>query len=562
MLERTHVCGDCKQFKRQDCPFNEYRNSRVNQAACLSTDLPCEAFEARETSVSQDTNSTVKFLSFPLLSDSRICEQGFDGTDVYFLVYTPTSNSVHKTPRINFGDYIAKPIDNDEVRNSTVLLPSDVLEYESEEQLTNQIRAFLNRWHESPDVLSRELDVFYCLLTYIHDLIPQLPYRRYLAPWGKGKSAWMEALGWICYRGIVLAGSDTDKSVVRKLNKWQVTALVDEADFGDSSFYAFIVKILNIGYDQKTGFYHRCDDEDPTNVLTYNVFCPKLLATRSKYKDLALESRCLSTIGRQNRSPMPLFRMETFQSEALELRNKLLLWRFRNYHRIKEAAKQLEDPLIADQIYDGAKNISSRVKQVILPLWLIGGDTIKETLTDLAKTFDSQLKIEDPNYLLEIQAKDAIKMIIDQSDNDSVNIGNDVNILYEGTNSLIEVPLSLISKTILQRQGQTADKIKVSQVTSISKKLKRVFESNLGFKINIGKRRSRVVQVPTEWIRVEETVPHSLNDLLYEEDSHKNVHHVSNVHINGKLVAEPDLPALVLWLRQEIPLGEFHPEDF
>jgi hypothetical protein len=47
-----------------------------------------------------------------------------------------------------------------------------------------------------------------------------------------------------------------------------VRALIDEADFGDSSFYAFIIRILNIGYDHKTGGYHRSDDNDPARIFS------------------------------------------------------------------------------------------------------------------------------------------------------------------------------------------------------------------------------------------------------------------------------------------------------
>ena len=45
-----------------------------------------------------------------------------------------------------------------------------------------------------------------------------------------------------------------------------VHALITEADFGDSSFYAFIIRILNIGYNHKTGLYHRGDDNDPARI--------------------------------------------------------------------------------------------------------------------------------------------------------------------------------------------------------------------------------------------------------------------------------------------------------
>jgi hypothetical protein len=45
---------------------------------------------------------------------------------------------------------------------------------------------------------------------------------------------------------------------------------------------------------------------------------------------------------------------------------------------------------------NGADNISSRVKQVILPLWLIAGDSMKQTLTDLAKkSFTAANKLKE-----------------------------------------------------------------------------------------------------------------------------------------------------------------------
>ena len=444
------------------------------------------------------------FLPFIELPDGRLAEEFFDGKEVGFLVYDPKTSEIKKLKEIELEDFILKPIDNDEVRDHTILLPSEAVEYESEEQLTKEIREYLDRWHEPPDQLPRLLDVYYCYLTYVKDLIPQLPYRRYLAPWGRGKSAWIETLGWICYRGIVLAGSDTDKSVVRKLNNWKGTALIDEADFGDSTLYAFLTKILNIGYDRKTGFYHRSDDNDPNKILSYCVFGPKLLATREKYKDLALESRCLTTIGRQNIRQIPLFRMAKFLEESQVIRNKLILWRFRKYYEIKEKAAQLEDKGIASKVYDGADNISSRVKQVILPLWLIAGDSMKTTLTDMAKTFDDLLKIEDPDYLLQLQAKDAIQKIIKDSEEKGEH-RNEENILYEdpAKEPVYVFPLNQISRTVLIGRGAKEDEITVSDVTSTSKSLKNIFESTLGFKVRIGKKKRREVLVPPSWLKEE-----------------------------------------------------------
>jgi len=462
----------------------------------------CRKVEAER----EEEEIPVVFKPFTELPDGRLLEQAFDGNEVFFLLYDPQTANVTKIYEVEMENFTLKPIDNDEVRQGTVLLPSDVEEYESEEKLTMEIRDYLNRWHEAPNHLSRTLDVYYCYLTYIYDLTPQLPYRRYLAPWGRGKSAWLETLGWICYRGIVLAGSDTDKSVVRKMNNWRGTALIDEADFGNSTLYAFLIKILNIGYDKKTGYYHRSDDNDPNKILSYGVYCPKLLATREKYKDLALESRCLTTIGRQNMSPVPLFRMDKFLVESQTLRNKLVLWRFRNYSKIKLAASQLEDKGMAAKVYDGADSVSSRVKQVILPLWLIAGDSMKQTLTDIAKTFDNLLKIEDPDYLLQLQARDAIENIVKDAEEKEWKSGehrNEENIVIEAaTQEIFYVfPLSLISRTVLFGRGAKEEEISVSDVTSTSKSLKGIFESVLGFHIRIGKKKRREVLIPSSWLK-------------------------------------------------------------
>jgi len=220
------TCGDCvKYLDPSKCPRAEYKDRESNLAACWPTDSICEKFEVkkrrkRKQDAEESQERRERYLPFTELSDGRLAEEAFDGTQVYFLVYDPETGNVEKLAEIELETLVLKPIDNDEVQTGTVLLPSEVEEYESEERLMGEIRDFLNRWHEPPDTLSRTLDTLYCFLSYIYDLIPQLPYRRYLAPWGKGKSAWLESLGWICYRGIILSGSDTDKSVVRKLNNW------------------------------------------------------------------------------------------------------------------------------------------------------------------------------------------------------------------------------------------------------------------------------------------------------------------------------------------------------
>src|SRR5437870_8255603 len=63
----------------------------------------------------------------------------------------------------------------------------------------------------------------------------------------------------------------------------------------------------------------------------YSVFGPKLIGTRGYFQDRALESRCLTeeTGGRPLREDIPISLPPEHKEEALHLRNKLLLFRFR-----------------------------------------------------------------------------------------------------------------------------------------------------------------------------------------------------------------------------------------
>ena len=170
--------------------------------------------------------------------------------------------------------------------------------------------------------------------------------------------------------------------------------------------YAFIVKILNIGYDKRLAHYTRADDINPQKTISYYVFGPKLLATRKEFKDKALESRCLTFIAREKTRPMPLYRDKKFLAEAQALRNKLILWRFRKYHELKQKAETLETPELETELTVS----TSRIKEVIAPLLLLN-PAFKAEINDLARELEAQLQASDPEYQLEEQFNDALARI-------------------------------------------------------------------------------------------------------------------------------------------------------
>ena len=90
----------------------------------------------------------------------------------------------------------------------------------------------------------------------------------------------------------------------------------------------------------------------------YAVFGPKIIATRGMFSAGALESRCITEdLGQRSiRDDIPLNLPDSFKEEALALRNKLLLYRFRNRFTVGDLRT------IAD------RGVEPRITQVFAPL--------------------------------------------------------------------------------------------------------------------------------------------------------------------------------------------------
>ena len=126
-----------------------------------------------------------------------------------------------------------------------------------------------------------------------------------------------------------------------------------------------MVKILNNG--NVRGFpvlRSEVSGKGEFNPRAYQVFGPKLVATRGAFDDRALESRFLTEeMGQARlRDEVPINLPGSHKEEALHLRNKLLLFRFRNFRR-----QQLSDALVD-------RSIEPRLNQIFAPLLSIVTD--------------------------------------------------------------------------------------------------------------------------------------------------------------------------------------------
>ncbi|HXY06268.1 MAG TPA: hypothetical protein VEI52_00325 [Terriglobales bacterium] len=84
---------------------------------------------------------------------------------------------------------------------------------------------------------------------------------------------------------------------------------------------------------------------DSHEPRAFDVFGPKIIATRGRFGDYALESRCLTCEMSEAdlRDEIPRQLPHAFYEESRNLRCKLLQWRFENYGRIQADESALLD---------------------------------------------------------------------------------------------------------------------------------------------------------------------------------------------------------------------------
>jgi hypothetical protein len=148
------------------------------------------------------------------------------------------------------------------------------------------------------------------------------------------------------------------------------------------------------------------------NPRAFEVFSPKILASRGSFDDKALESRFLTeeSGGRKLRRDIPINLPPIYKDEARVLRNKLLLYRFRNH------GKNHAPALVLDE------RIEPRLRQIFIPLMSIVSDgSVREELRDVLWRYHQELRA-DRSMDIEAQTLDVIRTLLAASSRPSVSI--------------------------------------------------------------------------------------------------------------------------------------------
>jgi len=307
-----------------------------------------------------------------------------------------SADSVRIDPSTQLVPYSPR---NNLLAHGVVLLPSEPEEYGWDDALIAEIESFIHRYVDVSQLFEK-IASYYVLLTWIYDGFNELPYLRLRGEPGSGKTRFMLTVSSLCYKPIFASGASTVSPLFRILDAFRGTLVIDEGDFRLSDEQAKIVKILNNG--NARGFpvlrSEATANRGEFNPRAYEVYGPKLIATRGFFKDRALESRCLTeeTGGRPLRDDIPISLPQSFTDEAQSLRNQLLLYRFRNLNVGRRSAAP-------------DRAIEPRLNQIFLPLLaVVSNAKDREELRALARRYHGEM-VNERGMDLEAQVLEVIR---------------------------------------------------------------------------------------------------------------------------------------------------------
>ncbi len=291
---------------------------------------------------------------------------------------------------------------NNLIKNEVVLFSSEPQEYESEETLLAEIQSFLHRYVDvSP--LFEKIASYYVLFSWVYDGFNELPYLRVRGDPGSGKTRFLLTVGSLCYKPAFASGASTVSPIFRILESFRGTLIIDESDFRLSDEKAEVVKILNNG--NVKGFpvlRSEVSGKGEFNPRAYQVFGPKIVATRGAFDDRALESRFLTEEMGQLplRDEVPINLPQSHKTEALALRNKLLLFRFRNFRR----------KLTTEDLVD--RSIEPRLNQIFVPLLSVIEEAgARAALQDVARQYHREM-VSERGLDMEAQILEVIRSLL------------------------------------------------------------------------------------------------------------------------------------------------------
>jgi hypothetical protein len=343
-------------------------------------------FDSNAADNSKREQSETVETSFKVLADGRIIEQIRGG----FAVYNPETNEHEILDSVADSDGATyTPVSDALFSEGGLHIADDLTEYGTEKELIAEVEKYLLKYLDLQPLFLK-LTALYILFTYIFDKFLELSYINATGDAGSGKSRFGLAMALASRRGLALI-TPSAASVFRIVDKFQPTMFLDEFNNADSDDAAAIIQILNAGF-QRTGKIPRQLGTSYGSFKTelFDPFCPKIIGSLKKSNSNAFNTRCIEIeMERTTRNDIPLSLSFQMLKDAAKLRNRLTLYRLRNYQKDFELCRNNAETELK------RTGITGRSIQVNCPLFaLIESEEIKQEFIALLQGRDAVLAEE------------------------------------------------------------------------------------------------------------------------------------------------------------------------
>jgi len=239
---------------------------------------------------------------------------------------------------------------NEEVSKTPLLSPFDLM----------QILIYHIIKYVDLSMLDIELCCYYVIFSWFYRKVHTVPYLRFLADTGKGKSRCLKVVSELCFYPMRSSGASSFSGLARASQKWKGTLVIDEADLsGDMANQ--VIKYLNLGFERGQ-YYVLSDKQNPKIQQYFDPFMPKVIAMREPFKDNATESRLLSISPHETSNlNIPVLLPSEYEDETQTLRNQIARFVLEHFESIKDTQMLSFKHL----------PIEPRLKQLSMPLSII-----------------------------------------------------------------------------------------------------------------------------------------------------------------------------------------------
>jgi hypothetical protein len=312
---------------------------------------------------SEEENNKKKIRTPFIVISDVLYQQAYDPqTDTtYFVKFD--GKTYEKVEEIETDEFVYVPneLERDPREKKPIIMlakwPED---YISIPNLITTIEGFIYKYGDIKDTDRRFLTLF-AILTWVYDKMESVPYARFLADTGKGKTRMLKILHQICYNSFMAAGCSTISGALRMQSKWQGTACFNETDFKNTEDTALFTKWVNNGFERGLPII-MSNKENPSQRDIFDPFGPKIFAMKRPFEDPATEARLISIeMYETKRKDIPIHLPLEFYEEGLRIRNMLLDFRLKNWRTIanvpQEAVERIRN-----------LDVEPRLKQLMLPL--------------------------------------------------------------------------------------------------------------------------------------------------------------------------------------------------